>query len=96
MTILEKKSKRKALAIKRLVESGEYSAQYALDKVEELNDAGQLLDVDYEPLAEWLEAMLAEPIVEPSIDEEVPEEEVVETEEPEGEPEEGDVEDDNE
>lgn len=58
MTILEKKSKRKATAIKNLVESGEYSASYALMIAEELNDTGKLLDVDYEPLAEYLEELI--------------------------------------
>lgn len=58
MTILEKKSKRKATAIKNLVESGEYSASYALMIAEELNDNGKLLDVDYEPLAEYLEELI--------------------------------------
>lgn len=58
MTILEKKSKRKATAIKNLVESGEYSASYALMLAEELNDNGKLLDVDYEPLAEYLEELI--------------------------------------
>jgi len=85
MTILEKKSKRKALAIRRLVESGEYSPQYALDKAEELNDANLLLDADYEPLAEWLEELLQVPeVIEPEDGQRVPEEEP-----------EGDVEDDN-
>ena len=58
MTIVEKKSKRKATAIKNLVESGEYSASYALMIAEELNDNGKLLDVDYEPLAEYLEELI--------------------------------------
>ena len=58
MTILEKKSKRKATAIKNLVESGEYSPSYALMVAEELNDNGKLLDVDYEPLAEYLEELI--------------------------------------
>ena len=58
MTLLEKKSKRKALAIRTLVESGEYSPSYALEQVESLNDNGKLLDIDYEPLAEWLESLI--------------------------------------
>lgn len=61
MTVLEKKSKRKALAIRTLVENGEYSPAYALNEAERLNDEGKLLDVDYEPLAEWLEALMKEP-----------------------------------
>lgn len=58
MTILEKKSQRKAKAIKLLVEQGEYSIAYALMLAEQLNDDGKLLDIDYEPLVEWLEEQL--------------------------------------
>lgn len=58
MTILEKKSQRKAKAIKLLVEQGEYSIAYALMLAEQLNDEGKLLDIDYEPLVEWLEEQL--------------------------------------
>ena len=58
MTILEKKSQRKAKAIKLLVEQGEYSKAYALMLAEQLNDEGKLLDIDYEPLVEWLEEQL--------------------------------------
>ena len=58
MTVLEKKSKRKALAIRTLVINGEYSPEYALNEAERLNDEGKLLDVDYEPLAEWLEELI--------------------------------------
>lgn len=58
MSIIEKKSQRKAKAIRLLVESGEYSIAYALMLAEELNDSGKLLDVDYEPLVEWLEEKL--------------------------------------
>ena len=58
MTIIEKKSKRKAIAILSLVKSGEYSLSYALMIAEELNDNGKLLDLDYEPLAEHLEELI--------------------------------------
>ena len=71
MTIIEKKSKRKAKAIRLLVEQGEYSIAYSLMLAEQLNDEGKLLDIDYEPLVEWLEEQLQpEEIVE-----EYPEEE---------------------
>lgn len=72
MTIVEKKSKRKATAIKNLVDTGEYSPSYALMIAEELNDEGKLLDVDYEPLAEYLEELINKPmqdIVETVLDE---------------------------
>ena len=42
MTIIEKKSKRKAKAIKLLVEQGEYSVAYAIMLAEQLNDEGKL------------------------------------------------------
>lgn len=58
MTIIEKISKRKATAILNLVKSGEYSLSYALMIAEELNDNGKLLDLDYEPLAEYLEELI--------------------------------------
>lgn len=58
MTLKEKKSKRKAVAIRYLVENGEYSAGYASMVAEGLNDEGKLLDVDYEPLAEWLDELM--------------------------------------
>lgn len=58
MTIIEKKSERKKKAIMMLVESGEYSIQFAMIEAERLNDEGKLLDNDYEELAEWLESLL--------------------------------------
>jgi len=64
MTLLEKKSQRKAKAIRTLVDNGEYSPAFALNEAERLNDEGKLLDVDYEPLAEYLEALMEEPIKE--------------------------------
>ena len=64
MTMLEKSSKRKANAIRYCVDKGEYSAGYGLDKLETLHDAGKILDVDYEPLAEYLEELMEEPVEE--------------------------------
>lgn len=61
MTILEKKSLRKKKAIMMLVESNEYSIQFAMIEAERFNDEGKLLDNDYEELAEWLEAKLNPP-----------------------------------
>ena len=61
MSIIEKKSQRKAKAIRLLVETGEYSIAYAIMFAEELNDSGKLLDIDYEPLAEWLEELINTP-----------------------------------
>jgi hypothetical protein len=72
MNILEKKSLRKKKAIMLLVDSQEYSIAYAIMLAEELNDSGKLLDVDYEPLAEWLEEKL-EPEVEENVEENIEE-----------------------
>lgn len=58
MTIQEKQSLRKKKSILYLVERGEYSLGYALLKVEELHDAGKLIDADYNELAEYLEGLL--------------------------------------
>lgn len=58
MNIIEKKSARKKKAIMLLVESGEYSIQFAMIEAERLNDEGKLLDNDYEELMEWLESLL--------------------------------------
>ena len=76
MTIIEKKSERKKIAILNLVKSGEYSIAYALMLAEELNDEGKLLDKDYEELAEYLEGLLTPE--EPEIEENTEEEEVSE------------------
>ena len=64
MTLVEKKSKRKATAILNLVKSGEYSPSYALIIAEELNDNGKLLDVDYEEVAEFIEDLLNQEVEE--------------------------------
>lgn len=59
MTILEKKSNRKKLAILNQVKNGDMSVAYALSETERLNDENKLLDKDYEELAEWLEGLLS-------------------------------------
>lgn len=64
MTLKEKKSQRKAKAIKLLVDSGEYSPAYGLLEADRLNDEGLLLDIDYEPLAEYLEELINKPVEE--------------------------------
>lgn len=66
MTIIEKKSLRKKIAIMNLVATGELSIAYALMEAERLNDEGKLLDADYEELAEYLEGLLTQTIEEVS------------------------------
>lgn len=75
MTIIEKKSLRKKIAIMNLVKSGEMSIAYALMEAERLNDEGKLLDNDYEELAEYLENLLTPE--EPEVNEK-PTEEIIE------------------
>ena len=58
MTIIEKKSERKKIAIMGMVKNGEMSIFYALSETERLNDEGKLLDKDYEELAEYLKSLL--------------------------------------
>jgi hypothetical protein len=48
MTILEKRSAIRIKALKTLVEKGEYSAEYAIVKLDELNSKGLLIATDYE------------------------------------------------
>lgn len=70
MTRIEITSKRKAKAIRYCVEHEEYSPGYASDRLEELHDNGKILDVDYEPLAEWLDSLInAENIEEVPVEE---------------------------
>ena len=58
MTLRELKSKRKARAIKYLVDNGEYSAPYGSMEAERLNDEGLILDEDYIPLANYLDELI--------------------------------------
>lgn len=68
MNIIERKSERKKKAIMLLVESNEYSIQFAMIEAERLNDEDKLLDNDYEELMEWLEVKLNPPTPEPEED----------------------------
>lgn len=58
MTIIEKKSLRKKIAIMNMIKDGEMSLAYALMEAEKLNDDGKLLDIDYEELAQYVENLL--------------------------------------
>lgn len=60
MTIIENSSRRRKRGILGAVKRGEYSCSYALDHVEDLNDAGKLTGADYQELAEYLENLLNE------------------------------------
>ena len=83
MTLLEKQSARKCKALKNMVERGEYSPSYALEKLEEYFDKGKVIESDYEPLAEYLEDLIDNPVEESTepIEEEIIEEPVITEEE---------------
>ena len=76
MTLLEKQSARKCKALKNMVERGDYSPSYALEKLEEYFDKGKVIESDYEPLAEYLEDLIDNPVEESTepIEEEIIEE----------------------
>ena len=67
MTLLERQSKRKCKALKNMVDNGDYSPSYALEKLEDYFDKGKVIESDYEPLAEYLEDLIDNPIVEEPI-----------------------------
>lgn len=68
MTSLEKASKRKAKSLKFLVDDGEFSVGYALRELERLHDEGKIIDADYEPLAEYFEELLEQPVIEEEVE----------------------------
>ena len=76
MTLLEKQSARKCKALKNMVERGDYSPSYALEKLEDYFDKGKVIESDYEPLAEYLEDLIDNPVEESTepIEEEIVEE----------------------
>ena len=74
MTLLEKQSARKCKALKNLVDRGDYSPAYALEKLEEYFDKGKVIESDYEPLAEYLEDLIDNPVEEEIVEEEIIEE----------------------
>ena len=78
MTLLEKQSARKCKALKNLVERGDYSPAYALEKLEEYFDKGKVIEKDYEELAEYLEDLIDNPVEEEPSTEPVVEEEPIE------------------
>ncbi len=78
MTIVEKSSNRKKLAILELVRGGEYSVAYALSKVEELHDNNKLTDTDYEEVATYLENLISNEQLDET--EEITEENIIEEE----------------
>lgn len=68
MTILEKRSATRVKALKRLVDKGEYPVEYAIGKLDELNEKGLLTATDYEDTFDYFDEILnREEIVEESV-----------------------------
>lgn len=74
MTLLEKQSARKCKALRNMVDRGDYSPSYALEKLEEYFDKGKVIQSDYEVLAEYLEELIDTPVEEEFPNEEEEEE----------------------
>ncbi len=58
MTILEKRSATRVKALKRLVDKGEYPVEYAIGKLDELNEKGLLTATDYEDTFDYFDEIL--------------------------------------
>lgn len=81
MTIIERKSKIRVQALLKLVEKGEYSVEYALVKLDELNEKGYLTGSDYEETFDKIAEMLKKDEPKEVIDQsEEPEENIEATE----------------
>ena len=74
MTILEKRSKARIKALKRLVDKKEYSPEYALGRLDELNLQRLLVASDYDEMFDYLSELMeeeenAENVVEQGVEE---------------------------
>ena len=74
MTILEKRSKVRIQALKRLVTKGEYSPEFALGRLDELNIQRLLVASDYDEMFDYLSELMeeeenAENVVEQGVEE---------------------------
>lgn len=58
MSILEKRSATRVKALRRLVDKGEYPVEYAIGKLDELNEKGLLTTKDYEETFEYFDELL--------------------------------------
>ena len=70
MTILEKRSKVRVQALIRLVTKGEYSPEYALDRLDQLNLQGLLVASDYDETWDYLVGLMEEEATEEIVEEE--------------------------
>lgn len=60
MSILEKRSAVRVKALKNLVNKGEYPVEYAIGKLDELNEKGLITATDFENTFEYFENLLNE------------------------------------
>jgi len=69
MSILERRSATRVKALRNLVDKGEYPVEYALVKLDDLNEKGLLTANDYEETFTYFEEILnAEDTVEESVE----------------------------
>jgi hypothetical protein len=78
MTILEKRSAIRIKALKTLVEKGEYSAEYAIVKLDELNSKGLITATDYEETFDYFADLMEKETI--SNDDDIVEENISEIE----------------
>lgn len=78
MSILERRSATRVKALRKLVDKGEYPVEYAIGKLDELNEKGLLTANDYEETFEYFEELLNK---EDEVDTEENEDNSVESEE---------------
>jgi hypothetical protein len=58
MSILERRSATRVKALKKLVDKGEYPVEYAIGKLDDLNEKGLLTATDYEETFTYFEELL--------------------------------------
>ena len=69
MTILEKRSATRVKALRNLVDKGEYPVEYAIGKLDELNEKGLVTAKDYEETFDYFDEILNKPVAETVIEE---------------------------
>ena len=58
MSILERRSATRVKALRNLVDKGEYPVEYAIGKLDELNEKGLLTAKDYEETFDYFDEIL--------------------------------------
>ena len=58
MSILERRSATRVKALRKLVDKGEYPVEYAIGKLDDLNEKGLLTATDYEETFTYFEELL--------------------------------------